>query len=91
MSERLKASEGNDDDNDPDVCFPERNWKQQKDDLDITLEDIDVSPINLHSVPKHSRASYGKSKLDQVKTKLTENLKCCCRNYRRHARSTDEQ
>ena len=72
MSERLKASEGNDDDNVPDVCFPERAWKQQKEDLDITLEDIDVSPIKLHSVPKHSRASYGKRKLDQVKTKLTE-------------------
>eukprot|EP00795_Rhopilema_esculentum_P004350 gene4350-20570_t len=38
MSERLKTSEGNDDDNDPD----------------------------------HLRASYGKRKLDEVKTKLTE-------------------
>ena len=40
--------------------------------LDSTLEDINVSPMKLHSVAHHSRISHGKRKLSQVQEKFKE-------------------
>ncbi len=49
------------------------NGKEEtKKNLNDSLEEIEVSPVKLHSIPSHSRMSYGKRKIKQVFSKLEE-------------------
>ena len=40
--------------------------------LDLSLLDIDLSPLKLHAVASHSKVCYGRRKLRQVQAKLKE-------------------
>ena len=42
--------------------------------LNASLEDIGVSPIKLHFLPKHAKLSHGKRKLAQVKEALSKKV-----------------
>ena len=41
-------------------------------DLDTSFEEVDLSPIKLHSVPSHSKVTLGKHKLQQFHDKLNK-------------------
>ena len=45
-----------------------------KDSLDATLHELDVSPLKLHAVPKHSVVSHGKRKIDQARESLLKKV-----------------
>lgn len=40
--------------------------------LNSTLQDLDLSPLKLHSVAPHSRLSVGKRKINQTETAMSE-------------------
>ena len=40
--------------------------------LDLSLTSMDVSPLKMHSIASHSRISHGKKKLKQIQTILNE-------------------
>ena len=42
--------------------------------LNTSLETVGVSPVNLHGVPQHSRATSAKQKLDKVVDKYTSTI-----------------
>ena len=42
--------------------------------LNMSLETVGVSPVNLHGVPQHSRATSAKQKLDKVVDKYTSTI-----------------
>ena len=53
--------------NDDEVCDKDAPTDTDRESLNALLEDIEVSPIKLHSLPKHAKLSHGKRKLAQVK------------------------
>lgn len=73
-----KAEENDDsgsDKEDPDVKFtPVQIKKQSIEDANKTLEDLGCSPLKLHALPSHSKASYGKRKLEKVNQVLKEKV-----------------
>uniref|UniRef100_A0A0K2UHA8 Uncharacterized protein n=1 Tax=Lepeophtheirus salmonis TaxID=72036 RepID=A0A0K2UHA8_LEPSM len=44
----------------------------EKEQLNKTLKELELSPLKLHQVPQHSWANKGKGKLKQVKNKLPQ-------------------
>ena len=48
--------------------------------MNLTLQDVNLSPLKLHSVAPHSRLSVGKRKVNQVEKamsdKVAKALKC---------------
>ena len=53
--------------NDDEVCDKDAPTDTDRESLNALLEDIEVLPIKLHSLPKHAKLSNGKRKLAQVK------------------------
>ena len=63
----------------PDEAFEEDFDKEVscssgKDSLDATLHELDVSPLKLHAVPKHSVVSHGKRKINQAHESLLKKV-----------------
>ena len=46
--------------------------EQVRENLDSSLESMDISPMKLHAVPSHSKFAYGKRKIVQVQSKLKQ-------------------
>ena len=53
--------------NDDEECDKDAPTDTDRESLNALLEDIEVSLIKLHSLPKHAKLSHGKRKLAQVK------------------------
>eukprot|EP00112_Aurelia_sp_Birch-Aquarium-sp1_P005641 Seg1642.8 transcript_id=Seg1642.8/GoldUCD/mRNA.D3Y31 product="hypothetical protein" protein_id=Seg1642.8/GoldUCD/D3Y31 len=58
---------------DSEQCF-EADFQREKvrENVDSSLERMDISPMKLHAVPSHSKIAYGKKKIEQVQSKLKE-------------------
>ena len=50
----------------------ELSYSADKDALNATLNELDVSPLKLHAVAQHSKASHGKRKLKQANEALSK-------------------
>lgn len=60
---------------DPNVEFTPVQIKMQNiEDANKTLEDLGCSSLKLHALPSHSKASYGKRKLEKVNRVLKEKV-----------------
>ena len=53
---------------------PEIRIKDVRTSLNASLDEMGVSPVKLHSLPSHSKVSYGKRKIQQVHRKLEEKV-----------------
>ena len=60
--------------NDDEVCDKDAPTDIDRESLNASLEDIEVSPIKLHSLPKHAKLSHGKQKLAQVKKAFSKKV-----------------
>lgn len=74
-----KKTEVNDkiesDQDDPEVELHELQLKRQSiEDANKTLDDLGCSPLKLHALPSHSKALYGKRKLEKVNRVLKEKV-----------------
>ena len=61
-----------DDITDTEDFVPEIEIEDIRMSLSGSLNEMGVSPMKLHSLPSHSKVSYGKRKLQQVHRKLKE-------------------
>ena len=50
------------------------NLNTTKESLNNTLNELDISPVKVHSVATHSKLALGKRKLKQVEDVITKKL-----------------
>ena len=67
------SCEGDDEYNDAEAMEQEITLEADKNELNLSFEEVNESPVKLHAVGKHSKVSYGKRKVSQLQHKLKEN------------------
>ena len=64
--------------NDESFCFQEEHdLNLSRESLNTTLNELDISPVKLHSVVQHSKPTLGKRKLKQVEGAVSKKT-CHC-------------
>ena len=64
--------EGDDEYDDAEVMEQEITLEADKNELNLSFDEVNVIPVKLHAVGEHSKVSYGKRKVSQLQHKLKE-------------------
>jgi hypothetical protein len=66
------SCEGDDEYDDAEAMEQEITLEADKKELNVSFEEINVSPVKLHAIGEHSKVTYGKRKVSQLQNKLKE-------------------